>query len=208
MTKSLTNIIKEILMAKHNKNRNPSKANQNLISLSKIEVNDHFGEEFKFAFKAKNILFGGMAHKYIYWNELSKRDLIINLYGTPVYNNNLVSCPLEFKSLFNEQKFHEICLRIPDGLFLWPQEYNLDFWEGIISIAEQLKIERIICCCFAGIGRTGTALAAMHMALNFPKLESHIQSIATIREHYYKKAIETNFQERYLENIFQQRNIQ
>lgn len=184
------------------KTKNNNQQNNNITNIISKKQEPEFGLNFKQAFRSRNILFGGMARKYLYWEDLNEKDLVINLYGEPLYNNVLVESSKEFTNLFQPKKFYEICLRIPDGSFLWPQEYNLSFWQEIINKAESLGIERIICCCFAGIGRTGTALAAFHMAETRSLINSHWSSIDAIREHYYRKAIETSFQEKYLEYIY------
>lgn len=177
-------------------------AKNNKASKIIIPENNHFGEDLKLAFKADGIEFYGIARKYLYFYELDSTDLVINFYGEPLYNNNLVSCSRGFEECFPTSKHKEICLRIPDGGFLWPQQYNLSFWQDIFNKAKEQKIKRIIMCCLAGIGRTGTGLAAMHMLHRYEHLTNHKQSIEAIREHYYKKAIETKFQEMYLEKIF------
>lgn len=77
-----------------------------------------------------------------------------------------------------------------------PEAADLDFWGEIFAQAGENGITRIICCCQAGQGRTGTALSAFLLATG--AFDEPDMAIDYIRENYNKKAVETKGQEKYL----------
>lgn len=77
-----------------------------------------------------------------------------------------------------------------------PIDADIQFWSEIIEQSKANNIKRIICCCMAGQGRTGTALSALLLASG-EELEPD-KAIEYIREVYNPKAVETNGQEDYL----------
>jgi len=65
-----------------------------------------------------------------------------------------------------------------------------------VSQAKEEGIKRIICCCGAGLGRTGTALASLALASG--KEKNPQTAIEMIRQSYNRRAIETRAQELYI----------
>lgn len=150
-----------------------------------------------FAFKAQGIEFWGVAKYNLDDIDLGPSDLIVNCTGTLYTIKPFVS------KIPNWLKLPAGMEQIPDQLLLeWkdmgapPDNIRLDFWESIIEQSLERGVERIICCCGAGQGRTGTALAAFLLATGAtsdPEL-----AISYIRGTYSNKSIETKSQEHYL----------
>jgi len=149
------------------------------------------------AFEAQGIEFWGSSKGNLdkeFWGE---NDLILNATGTK----------------FTQKPFVKNCpewLKLPGGgnsepsqaVFEWkdygppPKSLDLKWWASIIKQAKKNKIERIICCCVAGKGRTGTALSALALASGFAKEPD--EAIDYIRDNYCSKAVESDSQELYL----------
>jgi len=84
----------------------------------------------------------------------------------------------------------------------WP-----DFWvpmdraDALDALHEAhrraLAGERVEVACHGGVGRTGTALAALAILDGIPASES----VAWVREHYNPRAVETPWQRRWLRGV-------
>lgn len=152
----------------------------------------------RLAFKHDGIEYWGSAHSNLDDTYFSDDDLIINAYGTIYVSKPFVkSAP----NWFNPSSFgggtqpHQILLDWKD--FSPPPNFvSLDSWVSIIEQAKQAGIKRIICCCGAGLGRTGTALASLALASGYA--ESAEDAVKTIRTYYTHHAIETRGQELYI----------
>src|SRR5690606_23724163 len=132
-------------------------------------------------------------------------DLIVNCTGT-IWTPKAPPLPKVFAKetpswmklsevLLSETKGHNYGERAQQLLLDWPdmkappKDANLDFWSSILEQARNNGIKRIIVCCQAGQGRTGTALSAFLLApgaIDEPDL-----AIDYIRENYNDKAVET-----------------
>ena len=149
------------------------------------------------AFKARGIEFWGTSKYNLDETPLTPQDLIVNCSGLLYTVKPFVT---RFPSWMNlssgtEQTPEQLLLEWKD-MSVPPDTINLEFWETIIEQAIEHGITRIICCCGAGQGRTGTALAAFLMATGAthdPEL-----AIAYIRGTYSSKAIENKSQENYV----------
>lgn len=84
----------------------------------------------------------------------------------------------------------------------WP-----DFWiptdraEALDALHEAHRRaqagERVEIACGGGIGRTGTALAALAILDGLPAA----QAVGWVREHYHRRAVETPWQRRWLRTV-------
>ena len=77
-----------------------------------------------------------------------------------------------------------------------PDHADLDFWSVILDQIKEQNVKRVVVCCQAGQGRTGTALASFLLASG--AVDEPDLAIDYIRENYNDKAIETKGQEEYL----------
>jgi hypothetical protein len=86
-------------------------------------------------------------------------------------------------------------IRWPD--FLLP----LDRADALDALAEALRRayagQRVEVACRGGIGRTGTALAALAVLDGLPAE----QAVAWVREHYHPRAVETPWQRRWIRRL-------
>lgn len=149
------------------------------------------------AFKVDGIEFWGSAKFNLDDISLSDKDLIVNCTGTAYSAKPFISkCPdwLELTDVVSEE---------PAQLVLdWkdfappPKSIGIDFWETIFQQAKENGITRIICCCGAGQGRTGTALASLILATG--AIEEPEDAIDFIRTAYNERAIENKSQELYI----------
>jgi hypothetical protein len=90
----------------------------------------------------------------------------------------------------------------PHRRIRWP-----DFWvpvdraDALDALGEAhrraLAGERVEVACRGGVGRTGTALAALAILDGVPASES----VAWVREHYNPRAVETPWQRRWLRGV-------
>ncbi|WP_434740331.1 protein-tyrosine phosphatase family protein [Micromonospora sp. SH-82] len=90
----------------------------------------------------------------------------------------------------------------PHRRIRWP-----DFWvptdraDALDALREGLRRavagERVEVCCRGGIGRTGTALAALAVLDGLPDR----QAVDWVRTHYHPKAVETPWQRRWLRRL-------
>ena len=69
------------------------------------------------------------------------------------------------------------------------------FWKALIETAKNKGIENVLFHCMGGHGRTGTALAAVLVAVHRSPAQ---ESIDWIRKEYCDKAIESTSQEEYM----------
>jgi hypothetical protein len=149
------------------------------------------------AFKFKGIEFWGSAKTNLDKLTLEASDLIINLTGMSYSIKPFVMNGPDWL------KINEKYSSLPEQLLLdWkdfgipPVSIDLNFWKGIFTQAKNKKIKRIICCCGAGQGRTGTALAAFALATGFSNDPEEV--IDFIRDVYSDDAIETTAQVTYV----------
>ncbi len=86
-------------------------------------------------------------------------------------------------------------VRWPD--FLLP----LDRADALDALGETLRRahagERVEVACAGGIGRTGTALAALAVLDGLPAADA----VAWVREHYHPRAVETPWQRRWVRRV-------
>jgi hypothetical protein len=150
------------------------------------------------AFEAEDIEFWGSPYSLLEEVDLSEDDLLINGYGTKYTAPPFVrSAPswLTFSEHNLNKEPHQLLLDWKD-FSPPPSSANIDFWETIVSQAKAEGIKRIICCCGAGLGRTGTALASLALASG--RANDPEYAIEMIRGNYNRGAVETKGQELYI----------
>ena len=72
--------------------------------------------------------------------------------------------------------------------------------DAVDALAETYRraaAERVEVACGGGVGRTGTALAAMAVFAGVP----HSEAVAWVRYHYHQRAVETPWQRRWVEKF-------
>lgn len=62
---------------------------------------------------------------------------------------------------------------------------------------ERAATERVELACGGGIGRTGTAMAAMAVLAGIPRTDA----VAWVRDHYHHRAVETPWQRRWVRKL-------
>lgn len=151
----------------------------------------------KYAFESNGIDFWGSAYSNLDDVAFSDQDLIINAYGSTFVAKPFVRSGPIWLNLDGMAKSdpHQLLLDWKD-FSPPPDSANIDFWETIIEQSRQEGITRIIVCCGAGLGRTGTALAALLLASG--EEEDPGVAIRMIRTLYNRSAIETKLQELYI----------
>lgn len=77
-----------------------------------------------------------------------------------------------------------------------PDAADIEFWGTILDQAIANGVKRVVCCCQAGQGRTGTALSSLLLATG--AVDEPDVAIDYIRENYNSKAVETKRQEEYV----------
>lgn len=148
------------------------------------------------AFEHEGIEFWGSAKGNLDKIKMDEDDLLINCTGMGYEPFNFIKDAPAWLAL-------NIKTKKPSQLLLdWkdygvpPSEWNIEIWKTLFEKAKTSGIKRIIICCQAGQGRTGTALGAFYGALK--KLEKNEEIISHIRKNYNSKAIENSAQETYL----------
>lgn len=153
--------------------------------------------------------FGGGKSKFEKF-EFKKSDLLINLTGYTITikppSPFVKSTPDFLKSLKKDNKdevlktedINQLILDWPD-MKAPPSNVGLDFWQNIYEMSVQNNIERILICCTAGQGRTGTALSSFLLALGIE--DCPLDAMDFIRDEYSKHAIEKSCQEEYVCNL-------
>lgn len=167
---------------------------------------------FQFKTKGKTIEFWGTAKSNLDLFEFKDGDLIINCTGMewtppkpPAPKLFIKSAPSWLKTkevLLESPKKHlngemaqQICLDWPD-MKPAPADADLSFWKSILNCCIKNNIGRIICCCTAGQGRTGTTLASLLLATEV--VVEPDKAIEYIRKTYSSHSIETKDQEKYV----------
>lgn len=167
---------------------------------------------FTFTDDGREIQFWGCAKYKLDDMKFQKGDLIINCTGS-IWNyvkpappkTFLISGPnwLKLPTIYLEDKKPDNCGNLAEQMVLeWPDfsspssQVDMAFWESIIEQSLDKKITRIICCCGAGQGRTGTALASFLLATG--AVDEPDTAIDYIRKNYSDKAIENASQEKYI----------
>lgn len=172
----------------------------------------------KKAFEAMGIQFWGTPKYKLDDIIFDENDLIINCTGTvwkpkakPVPKVFAKESPewMKLPSILTkptqEHNFGELASQL---LLDWPDmspppsAADLDFWGAILDQAIEKGIDRIICCCQAGQGRTGTALSSFLLATG--AVDEPDIAIDYIRENYNQKAVETKKQEEYVFGLLYQ----
>ena len=171
---------------------------------------------FEFEYDSdKSIQFWGCAKSNLDMLSFDENDLIINLTGIsweppkqspPKLFTKTIPAWMNIPNILLEpQKKHcngevasQLILDWPD-MKEPPEDATLEMWESILSESVKNNISRIICCCTAGQGRTGTALASFLLATG--AVSEPDKAIGYIRGSYSKSAIETTGQEKYLFNL-------
>ncbi len=124
--------------------------------------------------------------------------LIINLIGSkqkpvpPVITHS--DLEYDFSKHEVKRNFKEIVIDCKDmnAPMLYPS-----FWLHLRQIIENdpINFKRVVCCCFGGHGRTGTALACLYLAF-FDDTVKH--AIKVVKKLYCDNAIESSTQEQYI----------
>lgn len=151
----------------------------------------------KMAFRADGIEYWGSAHSNLDDASLCSDDLLINGFGTPYVSRPFVKSSPNWLNLtgIGGAEPHQLLLDWRD-FQPPPRSINIDFWESIIAQAKQEGVRRIVACCGAGLGRTGTALASLALASGYSDDPEYV--IKHIRNEYNNRAIETRGQEFYI----------
>lgn len=151
----------------------------------------------KLAFKKDGIEFWGSAHSNLDDVSFSDKDLLVNGYGTVFVPKPFVRSAPSWMNLgaSSSPNINQLLLDWKD-FSPPPRSADISFWETILSQAQANGITRIICCCGAGLGRTGTALASFALASGY--IEEPEAAIKEIRRAYNRQAIETKGQELYI----------
>lgn len=152
-------------------------------------------------FSAAGIEFWGGARTKIEDNlVMDETDLIVNCSGTELVNKPFIKKSpkwLHFEG-GNQSEVPQLLLDWKD-MSPPPETINLAFWEDIVRQAKDNGIKRIICCCLAGQGRTGTALSAFMLATGI--VNEPDEAIEFLRTTYNSSAVEKSSQEIYLYNL-------
>lgn len=152
----------------------------------------------KLAFKVDGLEFWGSSHSNLDDVSFTDKDLLVNGYGTTFVPKPFIkSAPswMDLSSMNTSGTINQLLLDWKD-FSPPPRSADISFWERIIMQAKANGISRIICCCGAGLGRTGTALASFALASGY--IEEPEQAIKEIRRVYNRQAIETKGQELYI----------
>lgn len=151
----------------------------------------------KMAFRNDGIEYWGSAHSNLDDANLCSEDLLINGYGTPYVSKPFVRSAPSWLNLIGTTgaEPHQLLLDWKD-FSPPPRSINIDFWESIVAQAKAEGIRRIVVCCGAGLGRTGTGLAALALASGYN--DDPEDAINYIRSGYNSRAIETKAQEFYV----------
>jgi protein-tyrosine phosphatase len=96
------------------------------------------------------------------------------------------------------------------GPFEWEWDHRWVRWpdfrtpasrpDAVDALAEAYRrsaSERVEVACGGGVGRTGTALAAMAILAGVP----HREAVAWVRQRYHRRAVETPWQRRWVEKF-------
>jgi protein-tyrosine phosphatase len=150
--------------------------------------------------------FGGGKTKYESFN-FTKKDLLINLTGTKLTikpPKPFVKTAPQFLSFlkgnvedkhFKDDDLNQLLLDWTD-MKAPPSDIEQYFWQNIYNACVETGIERVLICCTAGKGRTGTALASFLVSLDIEP--DPLDAIEFVREKYNSEAIERSCQEEYI----------
>lgn len=150
----------------------------------------------KLAFKHDGIEFWGSSKTNLNDIEITVNDLILNASQDKFFYKPFIKGAPPWINVGH------IDIDVNQVQFNWkdfgapPSSVDFEFWKNIVQQAKSNGIKRIICCCGAGLGRTGTMLAALRIALSLD--DEPEKSISYIRKNYSNKAIETDSQELYI----------
>jgi protein-tyrosine phosphatase len=104
-----------------------------------------------------------------------------------------------------EPEFGLYLLSRNPGRFAWPVRWvrwsdfrtpasTADAWDAIADAYARAASERVEIACDGGVGRTGTALAAIAVLAGVPSTEA----VAWVRAHYNRRAVEMPWQRRWV----------
>jgi hypothetical protein len=104
-----------------------------------------------------------------------------------------------------EPEFAVYLLNRDPGRFPWPHRWvrwpefrtpasTDDAWGALADAYERAAHERVEIACDRGVGRTGTALAAIAVLAGVPRADA----VAWVRAHYNQRAVETPWQRRWV----------
>lgn len=156
------------------------------------------GMEPTMAFRSDGIEFWGSALSNLDEIKLSDKDLIINATGSHYNFVPFVKSAPSWITIERGTIPHQLLLGWED-FGVPPESMTIKVWKDLIAESKEQGIERIICCCGAGQGRTGTALSALLLATGI-ETEPDL-AIKMIRRNYTNKAVENDDQEIYLYSL-------
>jgi len=158
----------------------------------------HVHEYPKAVFSIDGLEIWGSAKDKLNEAGLNEQDLIINCTGITFTSTPFVKAIPEWMKLNYSTK-------TPDQILLdWsdfsppPRSIGIGFWQSIIAQAKTEKKKRVICCCTAGHGRTGTALAALLYSSAPANYDNSMEVVRFIKKVYCPEAIETDGQKNYI----------
>lgn len=152
------------------------------------------------AFEFNGIEFWGSAKSKLESFAFQDGDVVINCTGTAIHVKPFIKSMPEW---FSQKEIPGG--KPPEVLLDWPDfktpplSFKLDFWKGMIDAFQANGVNRVLICCMAGQGRTGTALSAFALATG--AVQDHKHAISLIRTEYSSHAVESNDQEMYLEYL-------
>jgi hypothetical protein len=121
-------------------------------------------------------------------------DVVINLTGTSIKERHIIPIPELAKWSGGGVTATEMLMDWPD---MGVVKLKLQFWLDLLSYMTEHKTKLLVFC-VGGHGRTGTAVASLLVAgLNYTAKEA----IAWVRTNYCERAIETQKQEYYIEDL-------
>lgn len=142
------------------------------------------------------MFYGGSRYTITGTPELDKIQVVLNASGTALNSWDKTSLPPEFQSLNRfitaDYHFKELVIDWMDGQ---GPDVLPGFWQEFIQLCKDQGFKHIMCICFGGHGRTGTALASIMLASGYWNLK---ESVEIIHKIYCVEAIETSAQYKYL----------
>jgi hypothetical protein len=156
-------------------------------------------------FEAHGIEFWGSAKSKLDDVYLTSTDLIVNCTGSAYVVKPFVKSSPTWLALPGSGKGPSGKAIASQLVLDWtdmsppPTDVRMNFWEELLRQAKENGITRIICCCYAGQGRTGTALVSFMLAAG--TIDDPGVGIEFLRETYNSKSVERDSQEIYLYNL-------
>ena len=164
--------------------------NGNVYTYSAETPKDVFTVEVGHKDKRRTVTFSGGGGKNS-WKEISgKPDIVI----CP-QDQSMPNMPPGWKSA----KFFPMFIGLDAPDFAAPN-VPAEFWHAIREDIEANDIRRVHCQCVGGHGRTGTFLA-IFIGMYSPNIKKLSELIATVREWYSPKAVESTAQLKYVAGV-------